>query len=218
MKIFISHSSKDKWAARQVARDLEGCGATVFLDEKDLKTGESLDVAIRAHLVNSDHLLLLLSPASIKSEWVLLELGGALALRKTIIPILLYVGANELPQAVSLTLSRDINEVEKYYNEVKQVVSGRPAPKTKKEHAAARVEKTAAEAPYGVGATVKIVTNQPEKLFRPGSTDVTWIPRMDVFLGRTAKVVSVDKDGDVVLDVDLKLAWGPEWLAPGDAT
>src|SRR5947209_19311991 len=110
MKIFISHSSKDKWAAREIAKQIGAMGATVFIDEKDIKTGESIDVAIRSHLTDSDHFLLLLSPASVKSEWVLLELGGALALGKTVVPILLYVGANEVPQAINLKLARDIND------------------------------------------------------------------------------------------------------------
>ena len=50
MKIFISHSSKDKWAARRISQDLNGLGAETFLDEKDIKTGESIDESIKKHL------------------------------------------------------------------------------------------------------------------------------------------------------------------------
>jgi len=222
VKIFLSHSSKDKWAARRIARDLEDRGATVFLDEKDIKTGESLDIAIRANLVDSNHFMLLLSPASAKSEWVLLELGGALALQKVVIPILLYVGANELPQAISLRLSRDINEIEKYYDEVEAAVSGHSPPrrtrKSARRKASAKKKAVTTGAPFGVGAKVRIVTDQPKKLFRSTGTDVAWIPDMDRFLGRAGKVISVDTDGDVTLDLDADLAWAPEWLAPSDAT
>ena len=108
MKIFVSHSSKDKWAARRIAAEVESLGAKVFIDEKDIETGQSIDSAIKKHLTEADDFVLLLSPASLKSEWVLLELGGAMALGKNIVPILMYVGANELPKAITLRLARDI--------------------------------------------------------------------------------------------------------------
>ena len=41
MKIFISHSSYDKWVARQISHRLIEKGHTTFLDEKDIKTGDS---------------------------------------------------------------------------------------------------------------------------------------------------------------------------------
>jgi 3-methyladenine DNA glycosylase AlkC len=43
MKVFISHSSHDKWVARQMSRMLVQKGHVTFLDEKDIKTGDSID-------------------------------------------------------------------------------------------------------------------------------------------------------------------------------
>jgi hypothetical protein len=31
--VFVSHSSADTWVAKQIAREIEACGATPFLDE-----------------------------------------------------------------------------------------------------------------------------------------------------------------------------------------
>lgn len=50
MKIFISHSSRDKWAARRISEDLISCGATTFLDEKDIRTGQSIDESVKKHI------------------------------------------------------------------------------------------------------------------------------------------------------------------------
>jgi len=209
MKIFISHSSKDKWAARRIAQDLEESGATVFLDEKDIESGTSIDASIRENLNDSDHFLILLSPASLRSDWVLLELGGALALGKTIIPILLYVGANEIPQAINLKLARDINEVERYYDEVKRKVAGKPAPKPREKSAAQRGAMR-----FKVGDAVRIERKEPERVFRTKGTDVYWTDGMDRYLGRRGKITRIDKDGDYVLDVDDgRFAWAQEWLA-----
>jgi hypothetical protein len=222
MKIFISHSAKDKWAAREIAKQIEGLGAVVFIDEKDIKTGESIDAAIRRHLVDSDHFLLILTPASVKSEWVLLELGGALALGKTVVPILLYVGANEVPQAINLKLARDINDIDRYYEELKQMIGGSSANPRRKSSGLKKSAKRAAKkakTAFPVGSTVKIVTNQPNFVSRKTGTSINWTREMDPYLGLTGKVTDIDPDGDVSLDIDNgKFAWAPERLAPVDAT
>ena len=100
MKVFISHSSSEKWVARKVSEEIQALGYETFLDEKDIATGEPIDDSIHEHLTDCDHFLLLLSPSSLKSHWVLVELGGALALKKHIVPILLYIGPNEVPEPI----------------------------------------------------------------------------------------------------------------------
>lgn len=120
MKVFISHSSLDQWIARMIARDLEVRGIVTFLDEKDIETGESIDDSIQEHLRTCDEVLMLLSPAALESHWVLVEIGGAKALNKRLIPILVHVGPNELPQPIAKGLARDLNDVEKYFDEVEQ--------------------------------------------------------------------------------------------------
>jgi hypothetical protein len=37
--VFISHSAKDTWIARQVAREVAACGARPFLHEADIDVG-----------------------------------------------------------------------------------------------------------------------------------------------------------------------------------
>jgi len=64
MKIFISYSSRDRWAARVILRDIESIGAEGIMNEKDIATGESIDERIGQLLQSCDHLLILLSPAS----------------------------------------------------------------------------------------------------------------------------------------------------------
>jgi hypothetical protein len=174
MKIFISHSSKDKWAARRISEDLISFGVKTFLDEKDIETGQSIDSSIKKHLKNCNDFLVLLSPASIKSEWVLIELGGALALEKKVIPILLYVGANEMPQALNLRLARDINSIQLYYDEVKQNVSGKKGikPSPQPTHFT-----------YKTGDRVLVVPHRPPNIMRDNAL-IDWEIEMDAYLGK----------------------------------
>jgi hypothetical protein len=221
MKIFISHSSRDKWAARKIAQEIGTLKAETFLDEKDIETGESIDHSIKKHLKNSDHFLLLLSPASVKSEWVLIELGGALALGKTIIPILLYVGANEIPKAISLKLARDINDIEKYYDEVRQKIGIRiaksaPSPIAKKQTTQTKTKQ------FKIGEKIKIAPQKPAILTSTG-LKVGWVDSMDAYVGLPAKIMQTaigPSSGVVVylLDIDQgQHAWAEEWLVPDNS-
>jgi hypothetical protein len=137
MKVFISHSSSDKWIARQIAEHLQARDIDSFLDEKDIETGDGIDEAIQKHLAECDELLMLLSPAALDSAWVLMEIGGAKALGKRLVPILVHVGANDLPDPLSTGLARDLNEIENYYGEVQKRAGQQGAPKGGKPPAAA---------------------------------------------------------------------------------
>ena len=136
MKIFISHSTREKWIAKKISEDLLSLGCETFLDEKDISTGAAIDDSIGKHLKESDDFLILLSETSLKSTWVLIELGGAIALGKNIIPVLLFIGVNDIPDVISKFLARDLNEINKYYEEVKKKLQGKketrkPLPKRK---------------------------------------------------------------------------------------
>jgi len=210
MKIFVSHSSKDKWAARRIAKDVEELGHTVFLDEKDISTGDSIDDSIKAHLKTSDHFLVLLSPASLGSQWVLIELGGAIALDKRIVPVLLYVGVNEVPTAINLKLARDINDIDKYYAELGGLPTPPKAAATARKHASKPHSKQSA---FSVGTKVQVARQYPRVIYRAEGAGVTWVEEMDQFLGQTGVVTAIDSDGDYELDVDEeRYAWAKEWL------
>lgn len=187
MKVFISHSSKDKWAARRISEDLVALHAETFLDEKDISTGESIDSSIKSNLKDCDDFLILLSPASIKSAWVLIELGGAFALEKKVIPILLYVGANEIPKIINLKLARDINDIGKYYDEIVEKLTG-----TKPETASkARTVKRRKTQKLKVGDVVKIVSSTPPDHYRDTGLDIYWEDGQEPYLGKTTKIIEV---------------------------
>ena len=209
MKVFISHSSKDKWAARRIRDDLERLGCKTFLDERDIATGDTLDESIQSHLIECEDFLLLLSPASVQSEWVLIELGGALALKKRIVPILLYVSANEAPKAINLKLARDINEIDRYYAEV-GVRSGAPAksfPTPTHSH-----ENCPPPSGFRKGTHVVIALERPPHHFEL-TKSVSWVDEMNEFRGRSATIIETIAPGIVKLSVDNGLFfWSTRWL------
>jgi hypothetical protein len=56
MRLFISHSSRDRWIAQQLDRRLrEIDGVETFLDENDLQGGDHITKAIRRQIKKTDH-------------------------------------------------------------------------------------------------------------------------------------------------------------------
>lgn len=94
MKVFISHSSKDKPFARRLAIDLEENGIQVWFDEWELEVGDSLIDELEKGLKKSDYVIAILSPNSVRSKWVREELKSAMTVgihtSKTIILPALY--------------------------------------------------------------------------------------------------------------------------------
>jgi hypothetical protein len=74
---FISYSTKDQEFADRLYADLQNKGVRCWFAPHDIKAGkkihEQIDVAIRTH----EKLLLILSPNSMKSEWVKTEIRKA---------------------------------------------------------------------------------------------------------------------------------------------
>jgi TIR domain len=219
MKVFVSHSSADKWIARQIATELERRDIEAFLDEKDIKTGDSIDDAVHANLAECDELLMLLSPASLESPWVLIEIGGAKALGKRLVPILHHVGANELPAPLALGLARDLNDIERYYAEV--VVRSR-LPEAERQTSAvidqgdepavsSRLPRKFAE-----GARVRLPQRVPSKTTARDGRDIGWSPHMEDLLGVETEVTeALEPAGIVRVDADNgHWLWLADWLTP----
>ncbi len=78
MKTFISHSSKDKPFVRKLKKDLELNYIDTWFDEDELEYGDSLFDKLNSTISTSSHFLIVLSPNSVKSDWVKFELENAL--------------------------------------------------------------------------------------------------------------------------------------------
>ena len=210
MKIFISHSSQDKWIARRISEDLEAEGIKTFLDEKHMETGDVIDASISEHLRECDEMLMLLSPAALNSQWVLIEIGGARALKKRLIPILLHVSANEMPQLLSKHLARDINDIDRYYDEVVKRAKGKIKPP--EEPIIPAIKQKEKPQKFKAGDRVQIADvetlTQKDKNLSP-----KWVAGMNRYSGKKAIVIKLIDNETVLLDIDKGSAyWATRWL------
>jgi hypothetical protein len=75
---FICHASEDKSAAHEVASCLQASGVNVWLDQWEIRVGDSIVERINSGLSSASHLLVLLSKHSVVKPWVKRELSSAI--------------------------------------------------------------------------------------------------------------------------------------------
>ncbi len=91
--IFLCHSSRDKFFVRKLADALRSAGVRAWIDEAEIRIGDSLSKKIGEALQDVDYVGVVLSTSSIESAWVQRELAAAmdreLREEKVVLPILL---------------------------------------------------------------------------------------------------------------------------------
>lgn len=88
--LFISYSRSDSSIARRIAQDLRARQVSVFLDEESLTVGYPWPDQIRHALTSVDAILILISEASLESQWVQTEWSAALQSRSVrLLPVLI---------------------------------------------------------------------------------------------------------------------------------
>jgi hypothetical protein len=76
---FLSHSSKDEDFAQKLAGRLKSEGVPVWYAPEDIQAGDKIYDQVKKAIATFDRLLVVLSAASMNSEWVKTELANALA-------------------------------------------------------------------------------------------------------------------------------------------
>jgi hypothetical protein len=95
--VFISHSHQDNELVRDLARRLGDAGLRAFVDLTDRPAGADWKRTVRQHIRSSDAVLILLTPATLKSPWMLTELGMAEGFERLIVPVTAGLATRDLP-------------------------------------------------------------------------------------------------------------------------
>ncbi len=128
--VFISHSSRDTWVAKQIEEHIKQTGAETFLDERDVQIGDVFANVIRQELNTTDELLVLLTPWALKRTWIELEIGVVWGREKRIIAVLHGITPQEfqqesqIPSVIKENDIVEINELAQYFAELALRVSG----------------------------------------------------------------------------------------------
>ena len=85
---FFSYNRDDSEFALRLAEDLKAAGANVWIDQLDIPAGMQWDRMVEDALNSCPHMLVILSPISVKSDHVRDEVSFALSKQKRVIPVL----------------------------------------------------------------------------------------------------------------------------------
>jgi hypothetical protein len=120
--VFISHSSKDAWIARVIAEKIAAAGATPWLDEKELKGGDDIGDKIKQGIIACQEAVVLVSPYSLKSQWVLHEIGAVWGREKRVTPILYGVPYRALKPFGNIK-AIELNDFDEFLQQLKDRIS-----------------------------------------------------------------------------------------------
>jgi len=128
-KVFISHSSKESWVARQISKEIKNIGLSTWLDDADLHGGDNIKRAIKSGIEESQEVLVIISMNSAMSQWVIYEAAIAEIREKRITPILNNIGHDEIAPLQGIK-DYDLNEFDKFLLELAKRAA-QPEPGTK---------------------------------------------------------------------------------------
>ncbi|WP_352420866.1 toll/interleukin-1 receptor domain-containing protein [Proteiniborus sp.] len=124
--IFLSHSSKDKFFVRELAEHLKEYGVKVWLDEAEIKIGESLTEKVGRAIDETDYVGVVLSKNSINSEWVQKELQVAMQKElseKKVVILPMLLEHVEMPPFLRDKLYADFTSPERYNSTFPKILS-----------------------------------------------------------------------------------------------
>lgn len=117
--VFISHSSYDSWIAKVISEHIRALGAQTWLDEKDLEGGDIIVQKIIQGIDACTEALVLISPKSIKSQWVPFEIGAVRGQHKRVTPILNNVDPTAM-EPMKDVKAIDLNQFDGFLRQLKR--------------------------------------------------------------------------------------------------
>ena len=116
--VFISHSSKERWIAKQIAKEIKAIGVKTWLDDTDLDGGDEIESTITRAIQESQEVLVVISMNSSMSQWVIYEAAIAKVKKRRITPVYNNVGADLIAPLRGIK-GYDLNDSDKFLLELK---------------------------------------------------------------------------------------------------
>jgi len=121
--VFISHSHKDHELVKELVFEFERKNINCFLAPRDIVSGNPWHDDIRKSLHSCNELLVVLTPHSISSDWVMIEAGAAWSLNKKINIAYAFVDIKQLPEIFTEVQMVNIETIDGRKRLVKEISS-----------------------------------------------------------------------------------------------
>ena len=173
--VFLSYSWADKPLARHIKTGLDAAGCRVWIDEGELRVGDSIIESVSAALDQVDFVVVLVSTASVGSDWcrkeVALAMTGEIA-RQGVTVLPLKVGAVIMPPTLKDKLHLAVDPadvpaaVEALLSSIRRHLDP-PVPLPPRRHAPAARRQAGAPSAAGPHGPLHLVDVDREGITRP---------------------------------------------------
>ena len=117
--VFISYSHSDHAVADAIVDTLDNLGIATFRDIKNIEWGHALSSSVQNGLQSASAIIVILSPGSIKSQWVAYEVGFGIGTKKRIFPFLTHPNLDRPGFIGDLIYVKSVAEVHNYFSKNK---------------------------------------------------------------------------------------------------
>ena len=114
--IFISYSHTDSEVADQICDKLDNLGIGYFRDVKNIEWGSSISSDVTQALSDAIAVLVIVSPASVKSQWVPYEIGYSTAKGLRILPYFVHPSTDVPGYMSDLKRISKLDELTDYFS------------------------------------------------------------------------------------------------------
>ena len=115
--IFISYSHTDSTTADEIVATLDSLGIRSFRDVKNIEWREPISTKVREGLQSASALIVIISPGSLKSQWVAYEVGYGTGTNKRVFPYLTHP-ALDMPGFMSdLSYVKSIDQISEFFSQ-----------------------------------------------------------------------------------------------------
>jgi predicted nucleotide-binding protein len=118
-RVFIRHSSADTWMAQVIGEKIGNLGAAVWLDAKDLSGGDFVLQEVLKAVHECDEAVVLVTPFSVSSQWITVEIGAFLGQAKRVTPLLNHVDHQAI-SPIQGVKAIDLNDLQRFLTELKK--------------------------------------------------------------------------------------------------
>jgi putative two-component system response regulator len=114
-EVFISYSHVDHEKANEICGKLKEIGVVAHLADKDIPIGKDINDGVSDLLDKCSHLIVIVSPASLKSNWVAFEIGSAYQKKIVILPFLIHPDLDVPDYIHSTKNATSISDIQEYF-------------------------------------------------------------------------------------------------------
>ena len=111
-RVFVSHSEESRELAEYVSQKLRDMGIDASSDESNAPEGTELRKWLKNEIGRSDAIVTLVTPNSLESNWMQYEVGLATGLDRLVIPVVVDVNADQLPEQIATKRSLRLDQLE----------------------------------------------------------------------------------------------------------